>query len=186
MIGGIMPIGPYHTHEIVLCSADAGPRCQRSQSDQAQFFFPKAKWVGAFRNAAERLYCDFLILTTQHGLVEPHRKITPYDLHINQHHQAVQDNWLETIPALMQGAQYKLMVFYASGCPRDEMIEVMLPILRQQGIALLTFGRPYMYDVDKIDTIWGMLMRGTTAEEIVAILGVPERFEYYPVDDIPN
>lgn len=184
MIGGIMPIGPYHSHEIVLCSADAGPRSQRSQSDQAQFFFPGAKWVGTFRNAAGRLHGDFLILTTQHGLIEPHRIITPYDLHINQHRQAVRDIWLETVPALIQGAQYRLMIFYAGGCPRDEMIEVMLPILMQQQIALLTFGKPNMFDIGKIDTIWGMLMRGTTAKEIMAILRVPERFKYYPVDDI--
>lgn len=179
-----MPIGPYHSHQIVLCSADAGPKSQRKNPGQAQFFFPGGKWVGTFRNAAERLHCDFLILTTQHGLVEPHKIISPYDLHINQHRQAVQDIWLETIPALFQGARYRLMVFYAGGCPRDEMIEVMLPILRHQGIALLTFGKPNMFDVDKLDTIWGMLMRGTTSEEIIGILNVPERFKYYPVDDI--
>jgi len=187
MFGGTMTIGPYHSHEMVLCSADAGPNSQRKKSDQAQFFFPGAKWVGALRNAAERLHCDFLILTTQHGLVEPHKTISSYDLHINQHRQSVTDMWLETIPALMQGAQYRLMVFYAGGCPRDEMIEVMLPILNQHRIALLTFGRPNMFDIDKVDTIWGMAMRGTTVDEIKSILKVPERFKYYPVDDIaPN
>jgi len=126
-----------------------------------------------------------LILTTQYGLVEPHRIISPYDLHINQHRQAVKDNWLKTIPALI--AQYRLMIFYAGGCPRDEMIDVMLPILRQQGVALLTFGLANMFDVNKVDTIWDMLIRGTTAEEIKPILKKPKRFGYYPVDDIePN
>jgi hypothetical protein len=187
MIGGNMPIGPYHSHEMVVCSADAGPSSQRNNPDQAQYFFPGAKWVGALRNAARRLHCDFLILTTQYGLVEPHKIITPYDLHIKQHRQAVGDIWLETVPALMQGAQYRLMIFYSGGCPRDEMIEVMLPILMQQQIALLTFGKPNMFDIGKLDTIWEMLMRGTTAEEIMAILRAPDRFKYYPVDDIaPN
>jgi len=182
-----MPIGPYHSNEMVLCSADAGPRSQKNNSAQAQYFFPGAKWVGALRNASERLHCDFLILTTQHGLVEPHQIIAPYDLHINEHRQTVESNWLQTIPALMQNAQYRLMIFYAGGCPRDEMIEVMLPILMHQQIALLSFGRPNMFDVGKVDTIWGMLIGGTTAEEIKAILRVPERFKYYPVDDIvPN
>jgi hypothetical protein len=74
------------------------------------------------------------------------------------------------------------MIFYAGGCPRDEMIEVALPILNQHGVALLTFGRPNMFDVDKIEAIWGMLMKGTTDEEIRSILNLPERFRYYPVD----
>ena len=78
-----MQVGPFHSHEMVLCSADAGPPSQRNNPREAQFFFPGGKWVGALRNAAKRLSCDFLILTTQHGLVEPYQIITPYDLHIN-------------------------------------------------------------------------------------------------------
>ena len=179
-----MQIGPYHSHEMVLCSADAGPDSQRDLPGQAQFFFPKGKWVGTLRNVADRLSCDFLILTTQHGLVEPHQIIAPYDLHINHYRQEVTEKWIATIPPLMQGARYKLIIFYAGGCPRDEMIEIMLPILKQHGVALLTFGRPNMFDSDKIDDIWSMLMRGTTDEEIMSILKIPERFRYYPIDDI--
>lgn len=33
-----MTIGPYHSHEIVLCSADAGPDSQRNNPGQAHFF----------------------------------------------------------------------------------------------------------------------------------------------------
>ena len=179
-----MQIGPYHSDEIVLCSADAGPSSQRVKPDQAQYFFPGAKWVGALRNAAERLSCDFLILTTQHGIVEPHQIIFPYDMHIKQHRQMVTKKWHATIPALTISHEYRLMIFYAGGCPRDEMIEVMLPILQQQRIAILTFGRPNMYDVDKVDTIRDMLMNGTTDSKIRSILKVPKRFEYYPVGDI--
>jgi hypothetical protein len=149
---------------------------------QAQDFYPKGKWVGALRNTSERLSCDFLILTTQHGLVEPHQTITPYNLHIKEHRQKVTEKWMETIPPLMKGAKYKLMIFYAGGCP-DEMVEVALPILRQQQVSLLTFGRPNMFDVDKIEPIWTLLMNGTTGEEIKSILKMPERFRYYSVDD---
>jgi hypothetical protein len=177
-----MQIGPYHSHEMVLCSADAGPTSQRNVPGQAQFFFPKGKWVGTLRNAAERLSCDFLILTTQHGLVEPYHFITPYDLHINEHRQEVTERWMATIPPLMQSAQYRLMIFYAGGCPRDEMVEAALPILKQHRVSLLTFGRPNMFDVDKTEKIWVMLMKGTTDEEIKSILKIPERFRYYPIN----
>jgi hypothetical protein len=182
--GILMWIKPKYSHEIVLCSADAGPGSQRKNTAQAQYFFPGAKWVDALRNAAGRLGCDFLILTTQHGLVEPRQIISPYDLHINVHRQAVTEKWFATIPPLVSGREYKLMIFYAGGCPRDEMIEVMLPIMQQQGVAILTFGRPHMCDVDKAETIWKMVTKGTTDSEIKSILGVPERFEYYPATNI--
>jgi hypothetical protein len=71
------------------------------------------------------------------------------------------------------------MIFYAGGCPRDEMIEVALPILKQHGVALLTFGRPNMFDVDKVEPIWKMLMSGTTDEEIKSVLKIPERYKYF-------
>ena len=77
------------------------------------------------------------------------------------------------------------MVFYAGGCPRDEMLEVMWPVLKQQGVALLTFGRSNMFDITKVKRIWSMLRKGTTDEKIKSILRVPERFRYYPVDCIP-
>mgnify|MGYP000271247387 CR=1 FL=1 len=108
--------------------------------------------------------------------------ITPYDLHINEHRQEVIERWMATIPPLMQSAQYKLMIFYAGGCP-DELVEVALPILRQHGVALLTFGKPNMFDVNKVEPIWDMLMKGTTDEEIKSILKVPKRFRYYPVNN---
>lgn len=108
-----MLTGPYHSPEMVLCSADAGPSSQRKISDQVQYFFPGAKGVGTLRNAAERLHCDFLILTTQHGIVEPDQIIFSYDLHINRHRQAVTEKWHVTIPALMGGHKYRLMIFYA-------------------------------------------------------------------------
>jgi hypothetical protein len=41
-----------------------------------------------------------------------------------------------------------------------------------------------MFDVDKVEIIWGMLMKGTTDEEIKSVLKVPDRFRYYPIDDL--
>lgn len=185
-IDSTVQIGPYRSREMVLCSADAEPPLQRNTPDQAQYFFPGANWVGALRNTAKRLHCDFLILTTLHGLVEPHQIITPYDLHISRFRQEVTTRWNGTISAIMRARQYRLMIFYAGGCPRDEMVEVMLPILKKQRIALLTFGRSSMCDIGKVERIWSMSRKGTTDEKIKSILRVPERFEYYPVDDIPT
>jgi hypothetical protein len=179
-----MQIGPYNSQEMVLCSADAGPGSQRNYPEQAKDFFPGAKWVGALRNAADNLSCDFLILTTQHGLVEPHQIITPYDMHIHDYRQEVTEKWHETIPLIIRGSRYRLMIFYSGGCPRDEMIEIMWPILNENRVALLTFGRPNMFDIGKVDKIWRLLMKGTTEEEIKSILKKPERFKLYTVDDL--
>jgi hypothetical protein len=94
-------IGPYNIHEIVLCSADASPTAQKNNPDQAQYFFPKAKWVGALRNTADRLSCDFFIITTAHGMVDPTQIISPYDMHINKYPTEVEANWQTTIPAMV-------------------------------------------------------------------------------------
>jgi hypothetical protein len=72
------------------------------------------------------------------------------------------------------------MVFYAGGCPRDEMLRVMLPILCEQEIDLLTFGRPNMYDVGKIDEVVQLLISGTSTSKIKRILKKPERLKFYP------
>ncbi len=66
-----MKIGPYKQERILLCSADAGPKSQRGRPCEAGIFFLGAKWVGATRNCAQRLGCDFTILTTGHGMVRP-------------------------------------------------------------------------------------------------------------------
>ena len=58
-------IGPFLRDRIALCSADAGPGSQRDYPCKAGYFFPGGKWVGAVRNAAERLRCDFYILLTR-------------------------------------------------------------------------------------------------------------------------
>ena len=173
-------IGPFARDRIVLCSADAGPKSQKNTPDQAAYFFPQAVWVGALRNAAERLRCEFVILTTGHGMVNPTDVIQPYDMHIREYPKQVKRNWLKTIPQCLGDNRYNILVFYAGGCPRKPMVELMLPILQEINISLLTFGRPNMYDFDKIDELVDALVSGTTIDELKSILRKPERFEYYP------
>lgn len=180
MPNGEIIIGPYPIDRIVLCSADAGPRSQRNEAREAAYFFPGAKWVGAVRNAADRLNCRFVILTAAHGLVDPNAIITPYDMHIVGHEEQLQEIWMRTIPALMGNNQYDVMIFYAGGCPRDEIIKIMLPILHQNNIDLLTFGRPNMFDIDKIDTIVNNLTVGIPINELRAILRLPDRILFFP------
>ena len=176
---GVVDIGPYDMNKIFLCSADASPTAQKRISDQAQYFFPGAKWVGALRNTANRLSCDFFIITTAHGMVDPTQIISPYDMHINEYPDEVEAKWRTTIPAMMGTGRYKLMIFYAGGCPRDEMLSVMLPILAENKIDLLTFGGPNMYDVGKIDKVVQLLISGTSISEIMSLLKVPDRLMFY-------
>lgn len=172
-------LGPYNLHEIILCSADAGPPSQRNTSCQAQYFFPGAKWVGAIRNTADRLHCDFVIITTAHGMVDPTHIISPYDMHISGYPVEIEAKWRTTIPVMVGSGRYRLMIFYAGGCPRDEMLRVMWPILRENKIDLLTFGKPNMFDVGKINQVVQLLISGTSMSEIKSILKVPDRLKFY-------
>lgn len=173
-------IGPYNMEKIFLCSADASPSSQKRESGQAQYFFPKAKWVGALRNTAKRLNCDFFIITTAHGMVTPTEIISPYDMHVNKYPVEVEAIWRRTMPEMLGAGRFKLMIFYAGGCPRDEMLTIMLPILLEHSIDLLTFGRPNMVDVNKIEDIFHMLVNGTSGSDLKSILKEPERFKFYP------
>jgi hypothetical protein len=173
-------IGPFPRHRIVLCSADADPGSQKDFPDQAAYFFPGAKWVGAVRNAAERVGCRVVVLTTGHGMVNPEEVIQPYDMHISEYPEEVKRSWLATIPQCLGDNRYDILVFYAGGCPRKPYIEMMLPILQEMNISLLTFGRPSMYDSGKIDELVDAIVLGTTIAELKSILRLPEKLEYYP------
>jgi len=174
-------IGPFRKSEIVLCSADASPGSQRQMPCEAEYFFSGGKWVRALGNAANRLNCRFVILTTGHGMVNPHDLITPFDLHINGNEGIVTEKWQKTIPAILRSGKYRLLVFYSGGCPRERYIEIMKPILHDLGIELLSFGRPSMYDINMVDNIIELLTQGTTLEGLRAVLGLPDRLVYYPV-----
>jgi hypothetical protein len=47
------------------------------------------------------LSCDFFIITTAHGMVDPTQIISPYDMHINKYPTEVEANWQTTIPAMV-------------------------------------------------------------------------------------
>lgn len=175
-------IGPYSKSEIILCSADAGPGSQSEIEDIAGYFFPGAKWVGAVRNAAERLMCKFVILTTGHGMVNPHDIIAPYDMHIDEYEEQVREKMNRTIPQLIGNDLYKLVIFYAGGVPKKPYVKALKPILHSINLDLLTFGRPNMFDIGKIDEIVELLNKpgGTTTNELKGILKLSERFEFYP------
>ena len=174
-------IGPYPKKKISLCSDDAGPGSQRKYFCEAAYFFPGGKWVGAVRNASERLGCDFFILTTAYGLVSHWEKIHPYDVHIDEYRNRVKENWLNTIPRYYVTYKYDIMIFYAGGCPRKLYLDLLLPILHAAKVPLITFGRPNMYDIDKIEAIAEALETGTNIEELKGIVKYPERLEFYPV-----
>lgn len=172
-------LGPIPRNKIILCTADASPSSQRTSPDKAGVFFPRAPWVGAVRNCAERLNSKFVILTTGHGMVEPDEVISPYDFHIHNYRSRVAERWRSTIPTRLSKNRGSLIVFYAGGCPRDDYIELCRPILCELGISLLTFGKPNMFDVDKIEKCVQMLASGTSLAEIASILRSPDRLEFY-------
>jgi hypothetical protein len=181
LVPGKIEIGPFPLERIVLCSSDAGPGSQQITAHQAAQFFPGAKWVGRVRNAAARLGTRFFILTTGHGLVAPDQVITPYDVHISTHQAQVEDCWRQTIPPLIDSERCDIVVFYAGGCPRDPYIELLRPILHQQGVSLIAFGKPNMYDSNKIEPFVELLAKGTSTNELRSTLRKPDRLLFLPV-----
>jgi len=148
----------------------------------AEYFFPGGKWVGAVRNAAERLRCRFVILTTAHGMVNHTDVIEPYDKHIDDYKKEVTDIWHKTIPAILSNDQHvrRIMVFYAGGVPRDPYIKILRPILKDLNHDIISFGRPNMFDSGKIDRIVNLLISGTSEQEIKSVLKLPERLIFIP------
>ncbi len=172
-------LGPYQRSKIVRCSADASPNSQRERIGPAGYFFPGGRWVGTIRNCAETLGCRFVVLTTAHGMVNPDDLIEPYDVHIDYYPKEVTAKWYQTIPNLLGKKQYELMVFYSGGCPRDPYLMFLKPILHSLGISLATFGKPNMFDVGLTTELVGLLITGTTFQNIISILKCPERFEFH-------
>ena len=176
-------IGPYQRTRIVLCSADASPKSQAKEKGEAAYFFPGAKWVGAIRNAARDLKCRFVILTTAHGMVNPHDIISPYDLKAENNKKKVPEIWRNTVPQILGSNNYDLLLFYAGGVPREPYMELFLPILRDLKIDFIIFGRPNMYDSGKIRVMAGMLEKGSCMNELKSILKCPEKLTFVPWKD---
>jgi hypothetical protein len=173
-------IGPVPRSRIALCSGDAGPKSQRTTPSEAADFFPEGRWVGRVRNAANSLGVRFFVLTTGYGLVEPDAVLGAYDLPIQKNKPQVDTHWRQTIPQLIRASEYDIMVFYPGGCPPDLYVKLLAPILQQQGVSLVTFGRPNMYDSNKIEPFVELLTKGASLEELRSLLGQPERLQYFP------
>jgi hypothetical protein len=177
-------IGPYQRTRIILCSADAGPDSQANENGEAASFFPKAKWVGAVRNAADDLKCRFVILTTAHGMVNRRDIISPYDLKAEDNKKKVSKIWRNTVPKILGSNNYDLLLFYAGGVPRKPYMELFLPILRDLKIDFIVFGWPMMRDSGKIKVVAEMLEKGLYTDELkYPILKYPEKFTFVPWKD---
>ena len=172
-------IGPYSRDRVVLCSGDAGPPSQEKHPCKASDFFPRARWVTANKNVAERTNCRFVILTTGRGMVDPETVIEPYNMHINDYPRQVKKNWSHTARKVLGSNQYDLLILYRGGCP-DSYVPMLQPILRNLNISLLTFGRPNMYDFDKLERMTNLIIQGTTYEELKPILSLTKRLWFYP------
>ncbi|HNQ64876.1 MAG TPA: hypothetical protein PK842_03925 [Smithella sp.] len=173
-------IGPYQLNRIILCSADASPASQKKDKYKAEYFFPSAKWVGAVRNVASDLGCKFVILTTKHGLVNPSDDIDHYDLEIKGNENIINEKWQDTTSRLIRRGQYDILVFYAGGCPRDEYLRILSPILKNLEIDLLTFGKPNMGDAGKIKDIVESLGEEASIDTLKKKLKFPDRLLFFP------
>lgn len=177
---GPTAIGPYRIDRIILCSADASPRAQSDTACEAKEFFPNAKWVKALANAAERSNCHFAILTTAHGLVHPDDVITPYDLHYNADPPSVQRIWKDSFTQILGTRRFDLMIIYFGGCPRQPAFQAIIEILGNMNIDALTFGKPNMCDIGKIDNVVHLVTEGTRISAIKEILRYPDKLEFRP------
>jgi hypothetical protein len=134
------------------------------------------------RNAAERLACTFVIFAGPYGLVGPLEVIAPYDVpgHSKEEQTMIKEKLNLTIPRLIGGNRYDLVVFYAGANPRDLIIEMMGPILKDNNMDLITFGKPNMWDIGKLEEFVQLLISGTTMNGLKAILSFPERLDFFP------
>lgn len=172
-------IGPYRPDRIVLCSADAGPSSHANEEREAGLFF-KAPWVGTVRNAAHYLSRRFVILTTAYGMINPDKRIRPYDLKAENNKEEVTEIWRDTVPQLLGNNEYDLIVFYPGGCRIEPYIDLFVPILRDMKIDFITFGKPMMFDGGKIGSMVKKLEQGSSMDELKAILKRPERLQFIP------
>ena len=172
-------IGPYDSERIVLCSLDASPDSQRDQ-DQAGNFFPRGKWVGAVRNAAERLKCRFVILTGKYGMVNPETIIKKYDCPLNSKtERKIKMIWERTIPSEIGNDRYDIVIMYFGANPRDPILKIIKPIIHNIKMDIITFGAPNMKDVGIIENVFHLLTKGVTLNDIKAILMYPNRLRFY-------
>jgi hypothetical protein len=112
-------------------------------------------------------------------MVDPDTFIERYDVHIKDYPKQVEKNWSHTALKLLGNNQYDILILYRGGCP-DSYVQMLQPILKSLNICLLTFGRPNMYDFDKLEEVTNLIIQGTTYEILKSILSLPERLWFYP------
>jgi len=135
--------------------------------------------VKALFNVALKLGCRSVILTTGHGMVNPYDVIEPYDFPIGSEAVYVMHKWADTVPRLLGGNRYDVLLFYAGGCPKDAYIEVMRPIVRRLMVDLISFGRPNMFDFPSISQVVELLVHGTTEDDIKSLLDLPDQLRFF-------
>jgi hypothetical protein len=163
----------------VLCSLDASPAAQRV-SGPAGYFFPGGTFVGAVRNAAERLKCRFVILTGKYGMVNPGKIIKKYDCPLNSKtEREIKIIWEKTIPSEIGNDRYDVVVVYFGANPREPILKILKPIIHEIKMDIITFGAPNMKDVGKIESVFHLLTKGVLSDDLKGILNYPERLQYY-------
>jgi parallel beta-helix repeat protein len=165
--------------KLFFCSADAGPDSQREESGRADKLFKNAPWVGAVRNSASQRGIDLFILTTGHGLVLPSQIIEPYDKPIDEFNFEIAEIWDRTVTKLLENYKNTLMIFYSGGCPRDKYLGLLLPILKKMQISVIAIGKPFMYDVGKLDGFVTSLLEGHSLQQITEIHDLKSRPQFY-------
>jgi hypothetical protein len=171
-------IGPYDSQRIVLCSLDASPDSQRDEGS-AEYFFQKAPWVGAVRNAADRLNCRFVILTGEYGMVNPGEIIKKYDCPLNSEtEKKIRIIWEKTIPREIGKDRYDVVVVYFGANPREPILKILKPIIHDIKMDIITFGAPYMKDVGKIEDVFNLITKGVPLNDVRGILMYPDRLRF--------
>jgi hypothetical protein len=164
--------------EILLCSGDASPNSQRGGSGPAGYFFPRAKWVGKLRNDSTKLGCAFGILSTEYGLIGQDEIIRGYDLKLTPDNIGqIRLIWQRTIPPFVEEI-YKIMIYYSGGNSREPGLSILKAILQRSRIALITYGKPNMYDIGKTRNIIQCLIDGTTITQLKSLLAYPEEIDF--------
>jgi hypothetical protein len=82
------------------------PPLTKKKAGSCWNFFPGGKGVGVLRNAAERLGCWFVILTTARGMVNPADVIAPHDKYLDSYEKEITDLWHKTIPAILGDSKH--------------------------------------------------------------------------------
>jgi hypothetical protein len=175
-------IGPYARERIVLCSADASPHSQLSVPAAAEDLFPGATFVRAMGNAARRLRCRFVIFAAPYGVVSPLKIIEPFDIHgtTEEERASIREQCHRSVPQLLGGGRYDAVVLYCGAVPRDIVLDTLGLVVTDNGLDLITFGKPNTWDLGKINEIVAGIMAGSYMSDLRSCLKAPDRLLFMP------